>query len=105
MKIVKLIGKTYNEAELEENSKIVRKWLVIKQLNKEEIQGKHHNIENCTEVARIYEDLINKADQETREFYTKYINENWKETHPIMKDVSAYAKIRPNDGTEFCILI
>ena len=105
MKIVKLIGKIYNVAELEENSKIVRKWLIIKQLKKEELLGKYHCIENCEEITRIYDDMINKTDSETRNFYTKYINENWKETHPIMKDVSAYAKIRPEDGTEFCILI
>lgn len=105
MKIVKLIGKTYNVAELEDNSKIVRKWLVIKQLKKEDIPGKYHCIENCDEITKTYDEMTSKMSPETRSFYTKYINENWKETHPIMKDVSAYAKIRPDDGTEFCVLI
>ena len=105
MKIVKLIGKKYEEAELEENSKIVRKWLVIKQLRKEELTGKYHNIDDCDKVTKTFEEMINQIDLETKNFYMKYINENWKETHPIMKNVSAYAKIRPEDGTEFCILI
>ena len=105
MKVVKLIGKKYEEAELEENSKIVRKWLIIKQLRKEELVGKHHNIENCDKVTKEFEEMMEKVDQETKEFYRKYVDENWKETHPIMKNVSAFAKIRPKDGTEFCILI
>lgn len=105
MKIVKLVGKRYNKNELEENSKIVRKWYIIKQIKKEEIIGKYHEIENVDDISRTYEELMKKTDNETKEFYQKYINENWKETYPIMKDVSAYAKIRPSDGTEFCLLI
>lgn len=105
MKVVKLIGKNYEVNELEENSKIVRKWLVIKKLKKEEIRGKYHNIENFEEINKVFDKMINELDAETKNFFKKYINENWKETFPIMKDVSAYAKVRPEDGTEFCILI
>ena len=105
MRIVKLIGKKYDAEKLEENSKIVRKWLVIKQINKEELTEKYYDINDCDEINKLYEETISKIDPETRNFYSKYINENWRETHPIMKDVSAYAKIRPTDGTEFCILI
>lgn len=105
MRIVKLIGKKYDAEKLEENSKIVRKWLVIKQINKEELTRKYYDIEDCDKISKVYEETISKIDPETRSFYAKYIEENWRETHPIMKDVSAYAKIRPEDGTEFCILI
>ena len=105
MKVVKLVGKDYEIGELEENSKIVRKWLVVKKLQKEEIKGKYHEIKNCEEVTNKFQEMMKKESDEVRQFYEKYINENWKETFPIMKDVSAYAKIRPKDGTEFCILI
>ena len=105
MKIVKLIGKRYEVDELEENSKIVRKWLIIKKLKKENLDEKYYTIQNGEEVTKLFEDMIEELDKETKEFYKKYINENWKETFPIMKDVSAYEKIRPTDGTEFCILI
>ena len=42
------------------------------------------------EVTKNYEEMINKLGEEDREFYKKYLNENWKETVPIMKDVSAW---------------
>ena len=105
MKIVKLIGKRYEVNELEENSKVVRKWLVVKKLKKENLDKKYYSIQNIEEVTKLFDDMIAKLDEETREFYMNYIKESWKETFPIMKDVSAYAKIRPTDGTEFCILI
>ena len=47
---------------------------------------------------------MQECDSKTRESYMEYINEHWKETHPIMKDVSSFEKIRPSDGVEFCIL-
>ena len=105
MKIVKIVGKSYNEDELEENSKTIRKWYVIKQLKKEEIAGKYHEIQNVEEIKRTYEKLMTGVDEATRKFYQEYIKENWKETYPIMKNVSSYAKIRPDDGIEFCLLI
>ena len=51
-----------------------------------------------------YESIMEKCDEETRNHYEKYITENWEVTHPIMKDVSSFEKIRPKDGVEFCIL-
>lgn len=105
MIIVKLIGKRYDVDELEENSKVVRKWLVLKKLKKEKINEKYYAIQDCTHVTKTFDDMIKELDEEDRKFYNDYIKENWKETFPIMKDVSAYAKIRPTDGTEFCILI
>ena len=105
MKVVKLIGKRYEVNELEENSKIVRKWLVIKKLKKETLDEKYYTIEDCKNVTKLFNEMIMEVDVETRKFYQDYIDESWKETFPIMKDVSAYAKIRPTDGTEFCILI
>ena len=47
---------------------------------------------------------MEKCDEETKNHYKKYISENWETTHPIMKDVSSFEKIRPKDGVEFCIL-
>ena len=105
MKIVKLIGKKYEVDKLEENSKVVRKWLIIKKLKQESLVDKYYTIQNEEEVTKLFDDMVAKLDAETREFYMNYINESWKETFPIMKDVSAYDKIRPTDGTEFCILI
>ena len=105
MKVVKLVGKKYEIGELEENSKVVRKWLVVKKLQKEEITGKYHEIKNGDEVTSKFKEMLEKENDDTRKFYEEYINENWKDTFPIMKDVSAYIKIRPEDGTEFCILI
>ena len=37
--------------------------------------------------------------------YEKHVSENWKDTFPIMRDVSRFEKVRPEDGIEFCILI
>ena len=48
--------------------------------------------------------MISKCTKEEKEHYQRYINENWRYTHPIMKDVSSFEKIRPKDGVEFCIL-
>ena len=105
MKVVKLLGKVYNEDELEQNSKIVRKWFIIRQIKKEPINGKYHTIEDCTKINNEYENLFQKLKEEDKNFYEKYLNENWKETFPIMKDVSSFKKIRPEDGTEFCLFI
>ena len=69
------------------------------------MDGKYHTIQNCEDVTKAFDDMLKKLDEETKKFYLDYVRENWKETFPIMKDVSAYAKIRPTDGTEFCILI
>ena len=105
MIIVKLIGKRYEVEELEENSKVVRKWLIIKKLKKEKIDEKYYTIQDCTHVTKLFDEMTRELDDETKKFYCDYVKENWKETFPIMKDVSSYAKIRPADGTEFCILI
>ena len=105
MIIVKLRGKSYDPSRLEENSKIVRKWFVIKQIRKEQLHGKYHVIEDCEEVIESYNQIINTVSTETKSFYDTYLNETWKETYPIMKDVSSFEKIRPCDGTEFCMLI
>ena len=48
--------------------------------------------------------MLMNCSNEEKEHYRKHINENWKDTHPIMKNVSSYGKIRPKDGIEFCIL-
>ena len=47
---------------------------------------------------------MKECKSEVREHYEKYIEEDWRATHPIMKDVSSFEKIRPKDGIEFCIL-
>ena len=105
MIVVKLRGKSYDPNRLEENSKIVRKWFVIKQIQKKEIQGKYHVIEDCDLINEEYDQIIDTVSTETKLFYDTYLNESWKETYPIMKDVSSFEKIRPHDGTEFCMLI
>ena len=105
MKIIKILNKTYDEKEIENNSKTVRKWFIIKQIKKEELSEKYYTIENVDKVDSEYKEIIGTISEDTREFYGKYLDENWKETFPIMKDVSRYQKIRPTDGVEFCILI
>ena len=105
MIVIKIQGKSYDPNEIERNSKIIRKWFVLKQLNKEEIIGKYHTIENCTEIENLYTKAIKSVDEKEKTFYETYLQENWKETHPILKDVSSYEKIRPHDGVEFCMLI
>ena len=54
MIVIKLLGKSYDPSELEANSKIVRKWYVIKQVQKTEIIGKYHVIKNCNQVCEDY---------------------------------------------------
>ena len=105
MIVVKIQGKLYKPDEIERNSKIVRKWFILKQINKEEIIGKYHTIENCTKIEEQYIKAIESVNEKDKIFYEKYLQENWKETHPILKDVSSYEKIRPHDGVEFCMLI
>ena len=51
-----------------------------------------------------YMTKLQECDEETRKHYEAYINENWEQTFPIMKDVSSFEKIRPKNGIEFCIL-
>ena len=90
---------------MEVNSVIIRKWLACKQMEKVEIQGKYHTIEDAGVVEKKFEEMIKKVGTEDKRFYEEYIAEDWKNTFPIMKDVSSFEKIRPEDGVEFCILI
>ena len=48
---------------------------------------------------------MQKVEPKTRTEYELHVEENWKNTHPEMKDVSRYHKTRPEDGIEFCIMI
>ena len=105
MKVIKILGKKYEKNELEANSVIIRKWLACKQMEKVEIHGKYHVIENVEVVEKKYNELLAKAGTENKKFYEEYLAENWKNTFPIMRDVSSFEKIRPEDGVEFCILI
>ena len=103
MKIVKILGKIYSKDEVENNAKIVKKWFVIKQINNCTFEEKYYCIENVENIEKEYEKAMEKLDKEKREFYEEYMRENMKETFPIIKDVSSYHKIRPDDGVEYCI--
>ena len=105
MKVIKIVGKKYDKKEIEANSKIIRKWYIIKQIDKEEIIGKYHQIINIKEIEDRYHKEMQKADECSKRYYEEYINENMVETYPIMKDVSSFGKIRPDDGVEFCLFI
>ena len=105
MKIVKIIGKKYSPDELETNSKIIRKWLSIAQIKKKDISDKYHQIEDIEAIEKEYETCLSTLNEEQKAYYKNYLAENWKETFPIMKDVSKYERIRPNDGIEFCVLL
>ena len=105
MKIIKIIGKEYLPNEIEMNSKVVRKWISIAQILKKDISEKYHHIENVEEVETEYEKCLSKLNEQDKKFYTEYLNEPWQNTFPIMKDVSRFAKVRPNDGVEFCVLL
>ena len=105
MKVIKIIGKKYDRNELEINSKIIRKWLSVAQIMKKDISDKYHQIMNIEEVEKEYELCLGTLNEEQKTYYKNYIAENWKETFPIMKDVSKYERVRPNDGIEFCVLL
>ena len=105
MKIIKIIGKKYSQNEIETNSKIVRKWLSSAQILKKDISGKYHEIENVEETEKEYEKCFSTLNEEDKKYYSHYIAENWKETFPIMKDVSRFEKVRPDNGVEFCVLL
>ena len=105
MKVIKIIGKVYSPDEIEINSRIVRKWLSAAQILKKNISGKYHEINDIEEVEKEYEACLNSLSEEDKKHYSQYISENWKETFPIMKDVSRFEKVRPNDGVEFCVLL
>ena len=105
MKIVKIKGKEYKKDEVAQNALIVKKWFVIQQIMKNDISEKYHIIEKPENIDTEYISVLKTCEEKKRLFYIEYINENWKETFPIMKDVSSFEKIRPKDGVEFCILI
>ena len=105
MKIIKIVGIKYNSEEVEKNSVIVRKWLIINQLKNVPIPEKYHSIQCVQAVENEYEKLISEADKDAQNFYNKYLAEPWTSTYPIMKDVSRVEKLRVNDGVEFCILL
>ena len=103
MKIIKIKGKVYCKSEVENNAKIVKKWFVIKQVNNCTFEDKYYCIESIEEIEKEYEKIMKGLDKEKREFYEEYMKENMLETFPIIKDVSSYHKIRPDDGVEYCI--
>ena len=105
MKVIKIIGKKYSPDELETNSKIIRKWLSIAQIKKTDISGKYHQIMNTDAVEKEYKICLGTLNDEQKAYYKNYISENWQETFPIMRDVSKYERVRPNDGIEFCVLL
>ena len=105
MKIIKIIGKEYLPNEIEMNSKIIRKWISVAQILKKDISEKYHQINNIEEVENEYEECLSKLNEQDKKFYTEYLNESWQNTFPIMKDVSRFAKVRPSDGVEFCVLL
>ena len=105
MKVIKIIGKEYSPDEIEINSRIVRKWISAAQILKKNIDDKYHVINDIEKVEKEYETCLNLLSEEDKKFYEQYISENWKETFPIMKDVSKFEKVRPKDGVEFCVLL
>ena len=105
MKVIKIAGKEYDPNDVEINSKIVRKWLVINQINKIELSGKYHTIFDEKKVDTEYTELMAKIDQASKQFFSEYVGEPWENTFPIMKDVSRVEKLRVKDGVEFCVLI
>ena len=105
MKIIKIIGKVYSPDEIEANSRIVRKWLSTAQILKKNICGKYHEINDIEKVEKEYEACLSTLSEDDKKHYLQYIAENWKETFPIMKDVSRFEKVRPSDGVEFCVLL
>ena len=104
MKIIKILGKVYNKSEVENNAKIVKKWFVIEQVKNCTFEEKYYCIDNVENIEKEYEKVMEKLDKEKREFYEEYMRETMKETFPIIKDVSSFYKIRPEDGVEYCIL-
>ena len=105
MKVIKIVGLSYDSNEVEKNSVIVRKWLIINQIKEVPIPGKYHEIKCVRSVENEYAKLIAGVSQEARDFYAKYLAESWTEAYPIMKDVSRVEKLRVKDGVEFSILL
>ena len=105
MKVIKIVGLSYDSNEVEKNSVIVRKWLIINQIKEVPIPGKYHEIKCVRSVEDEYAKLIAGVSQEARDFYAKYLAESWTEAYPIMKDVSRVEKLRVKDGVEFSILL
>ena len=105
MKVIKIVGKEYVPEENEKNSRIIRKWISVAQILKKDISEKYHQINNIEEVETEYEKCVSKLNEQDKKFYNEYLNESWLNTFPIMKDVSRFAKVRPDDGVEFCVLL
>ena len=105
MKVIKIVGKKYVPEEIETNSRIIRKWISVAQILKKDISEKYHQINNIEEVETEYEKCVSKLNEQDKKFYNEYLNESWLNTFPIMKDVSRFAKVRPDDGVEFCVLL
>ena len=105
MKVIKIVGKKYNKSEIDSNAKIIKKWYVIQQVKKNELNGKYHEIGNIIEVETEFEMILKQLSNEDKQFYTDYVNEKWQLSHPIMSDVSRFEKIRPEDGVEFCLYV
>ena len=105
MKVIKIIGKKYDRNEIEANAKIIKKWYVIQQIKKTNLDGKYHEIGNIDHMETEFMTLMKQLNNETRQFYNDYIDEKWQLSHPIMSDVSRFEKIRPKDGVEFCLYI
>ena len=103
MKIIKIKGKVYCKSKVEAYAKIVKKWFVIKQINNCTFEEKYYCIDNVDDIEKEYEKTIEGLDKEKRDFYEEYMRETMKETFPILKDVSSFHKIRPDDGVEYCI--
>ena len=103
MKIIKIKGKVYCKEEVENNAKIVKKWFVIKQISNCTFEDKYYCIEDTEELEKEYENVMKGLDKSKREFYEEYMKETMLETFPIIKDVSSFYKIRPDDGVEYCI--
>ena len=50
MIIVKIIGKKYSKEELQENSKLIRKWFVIQCKMKKDLSEKYYNISENDDI-------------------------------------------------------
>ena len=56
MLVIKIAGKKYLKEELEENSKIVRKWFAVKCMEKFTFADKYYCIEN---IEAVEKELVN----------------------------------------------
>ena len=105
MKVIKIIGKKYRKEEVEENALIVKKWYIIQQIKKNDLQGKYHEIKNVEENESEFVTLFNNLGKNDQRFYQDYLDEKWQLSHPMMSDVSRFEKVRPSDGIEFCLYV